>query len=137
MTELLKNKIVKIVENRDNEISKQFDKSMKELKEMKRNIDNIIFYRLQKEIKKNDEILIKTELDSSNQLAMMRTLTELNIIPMSNEYSSDTCINDNNNYSKTQYLLFLQSKFKSKSISSKIEPLDFWKILLKFKELEK
>ena len=133
MTELFKNKIKKIAENRDNEISNQFDKSMKELKEMKKNIDNIIFYRLQKEIKKNDEILIKTKLDSSNKVAMMRTLTELNIMPISNDNISDTNINDNN---KSSYLLFLLSKFKSKSISSKIEPLHFWKILLKFKGLE-
>ena len=106
---------------------------MKALKEMKRNIDNIIFYRLQKEIKKNDEILLKTELDTSNKIAMMRTLTELNIIPISND---NICINDNNESSNARYLLFLLSKVKSKRISSKIEPFNFWKILLKFKGLE-
>ena len=138
MIEELKNKIGKIPNNRDSELSKQFDSSMKAIKEMKKNIDNIIFYKLQKEIKKNDEILINTELDNSSKISMMRTLTELNILPLSNDNINidNNSHNDNNNTPEEKYLLFLLSKFKLKNIPSRIEPLDFWKILLKYKGLE-
>ena len=65
-----------------NIIDEEFEKSKKGISEMKKYIDNIIFCRIQKEVKKNDELLLKTNLDNSNEMEMMWTLTELNIIPV-------------------------------------------------------
>ena len=132
MLEELKKKIEEIDSYNFNDIENQLEKSKKGISEMKKSIDNIIFCSIQKEAKKNDEILLNTNLDNSNEIAMMRTLTELNIIPISH-------INNNeakNVIIENKYLCFLLSKFKSKNISRELKPFVFWNSLLKFKELE-
>ena len=132
MIEEIKNKIEIIDKCNFKEIDEQIEKSKKGISQMKKRIDNIIFCRIQKEVKKNDEILLKTNLENSNEIAMMRTLTQLNIIPL----SSKTTNVDNNEIIENKNLYFLLSKIKSKNISGEIEPFEFWKSLLKFNGLE-
>ena len=137
MFEELNNKIEEIKNCKNNEIDKQFKKSQKGLIEMKKNIDNIIFCRIHKEVKKNDEIILKTNLEKSNELAMMRTLTELNIIPLSYQNGNkDKGILENYTPQENPYLYFLLSKTKAKYINAQTEPIQFWKTFLKFKGLE-
>ena len=133
----LKNKIEEIKNYKNNEINKQFNESQKGLIDMKKNIDNIIFCRIHKEVKKNDEIILKTNLEKSNELAMMRTLTELTIIPLSYKNNNkNKGILDINTPQENQYLYFLLSKTKAKNINAQLEPIQFWKSFLKFKGLE-
>ena len=132
MIEDIKNKNEIIDKCNFKEIDEQIEKSKKGISQMKKRIDNIIFCRIQKEVKKNDEILLKTNLENSNEIAMMRTLTQLNIIPL----SSKTTNVDNNEIIENKNLYFLLSKIKSKNISGEIEPFEFWKSLLKFNGLE-
>ena len=132
MIEEIKNKIEIIDKCNFKEIDEQIEKSKKGISQMKKRIDNIIFCRIQKEVKKNDEILLKTNLENSNEIAMMRTLTQPNIIPL----SSKTTNVDNNEIIENKNLYFLLSKIKSKNISGEIEPFEFWKSLLKFNGLE-
>ncbi len=132
MIEEIKNKIEIIDKCNFKEIDEQIEKSKKGISQMKKRIDNIIFCRVQKEAKKNDEILLKTNLENSNEIAMMRTLTQLNIIPL----STKTTNLDNNEILENKNLYFLLSKIKSKNISGEIEPFEFWKSLLKFNGLE-
>jgi len=137
MFEELNNKIEEIKNSKNNEIDKQFKKSQKGLIEMKKNIDNIIFCRIHKEVKKNDEIILKTNLEKSNELAMMRTLTELNIIPLSYQNDNENKrFLENNTPQENPYLYFLLSKNKAKNINAQTEPIQFWKSFLKFKGLE-
>ena len=130
--EELKIKIEKIENNKDNEIDTQINKTKKELEKIKINIDNIIFCRLKKELQKNEQIFLKLNINNTNEIAMMRTITELNIIPVSslknNDNKKDTSI--------CEYLYFLLSKTKSKNISPDLNPFDFWNMLLKFKGLK-
>ena len=129
----LKNKIENIEKNNESKINVQINKTKKEIKDLKNNIDNIIFCRLKKEINKNDEILLKLNSNESNEISMMRTLTGLNIIPINlgkNEMKE-------NNNSKANYQYFLLSKNKAKNISEKMDPFDFWKTLIKFNGIEK
>ena len=132
MIEEIKQKIEIIDKCNFKEIDEQIEKSKKGISQMKKRIDNIIFCRIQKEVKKNDEILLKTNLENSNEIAMMRTLTQLNIIPL----STKTTNLDNNEILENKNLYFLLSKIKSKNISGEIEPFEFWKSLLKFNGLE-
>ena len=131
MIEELNNKIEEIKNYKNDEIEKQFKNSQKSLIEMRKNIDNIIFCRIHKEVKKNDEIILKTYLENSNEIAMMRTLTEFNIIPLS--YQNN---NKNNTPQENEYLYFLLSKNKAKNINAQLDPIQFWKSFLKFKGLK-
>ena len=141
MIEEFNNQIEKINNFKYEEIDKQLEESQKGLLEMQKGIDNIIFCRIQKEMKKNDKLLLKTNLDNSNEIAMMRTLTDLNIIPILPNNNKNNEINernkDNTNAEENQYLYFLLSKTKSKNITGQLNPFDFWKYLLKFNDLEK
>ena len=135
MLEELKQKIENIEKSKDEyEIKNCIAKAKDELAKMKRNIDNIIFCRLQKELKKNNEILLNNEFNNSEEILLMRALTQLNIIPIitDNDTISSKDANDDNN----QYLFFLLSKNKAKSFNKKIEPNQFWKSFLKFKDLK-
>ena len=131
MIDNLKKKMELIENKNDDEIDEKIKKTEKELKKMKSNINNIIFTRLYKEFKKNNELLLKINSKDSNDLVMMRTLTQLNILPISLTREKDTKFNNNNEFS-----CFLLSKKMSKNINSQIEPIEFWKTLLKFKEAE-
>ena len=133
----LKNKIEEIKNYKNSEINKQLNESQKGLIDMKKNIDNIIFCRIHKEVKKNDEIILKTNLENSNEIAMMRTLTDLTIIPLSYKNNNkNKGILDINTPQENQYLYFLLSKTKAKNINVQLEPIQFWKSFLKFKGLE-
>ena len=132
--EELKIKIEKIAKNDDSEIDTKINNTKKELRHVKTNIDNIIFCRLQKEIKKNEQIILNLNIDNSNEIAMMRTLTELNIVPIS--FKSNEINHNENITPNMKYLYFLLSKMKSKNISPQLEPYEFWSTLLKFKGLK-
>ena len=131
MIDNLKKKMELIENKNDDEIDEKIKKTEKELKKMKSNINNIIFSRLYKEFKKNNELLLKINSKDSNDVMMMRTLTQLNILPISLTREKDIKFNNNN-----QFSCFLLSKKMSKNINSQIEPIEFWKTLLKFKEAE-
>ena len=131
MIDNLKKKMELIENKNDDEIDEKIKKTEKELKKMKSNINNIIFSRLYKEFKKNNELQSKINSKDSNDLVIMRTLTQLNILPISSSREKDIKFNNNN-----QFSCFLLSKKMSKNINSQIEPFDFWKTLLKFKEAE-
>ena len=131
--EELEKKIEKIEKNNNSEIDKKINETKNELQILKINIDNVIFCRLKKELKKNEEIFLKLDINNSNEIAMMRTLTELNIIPVSSLKNNNDI---NINTPKSQYLYFLLSKTKSKNISPDLNPFDFWNMLLKFKGLK-
>ena len=135
MIEELKKKLKKIESNDINiDIKNKITKEKDELNKMKRNIDNIIFCRLQKELKKNNQILLNNENNFSEEILLMRALTQLNIIPKSEE--NDTINSIDNTKENEKYLYFLLSKNKAKSVNKIIEPILFWKNLLKFKDLK-
>ena len=137
MLEELNKKIEEINNYKNNEIDELFKKSQKSLIEMKKNIDNIIFCRIHKEVKRNDEIILKTNLENSNEIAMMRTLTEFNIIPLSFQNNNkNKGILEINTPQEKQYIYLLLSKTKAKNISAQLAPIQFWKSFLKFKGLE-
>ena len=121
MIEELKKKIEDI--NDENNIKAQMNRTKNELIKMKKNIDNIIFCRLQKENKKNNQILMNKNINLSEEILLMRALTQLNIIPLD--------LPKNNSY---KYLYFLLSKNKAKNVNAKIKPIEFWKSLIKFRE---
>ena len=133
MIEELKKKLKKI-ESSDIDIKNRIAKEKDELNKMKRNIDNIIFCRLQKELKKNNQILLSNENNFSEEILLMRALTQLNIIPKSSENTSNDSIDSTKE--KEKYLYFLLSKNKAKNFNKIIEPILFWKSLLKFKDLK-
>ena len=141
MIEEFNNQIEKINNFKYEEIDKQLEESQKGLLEMQKGIDNIIFCCIQKEMKKNDKLLLKTNLDNSNEIAMMRTLIDLNILPILPNNNKNSEINernkDNTNTQENQYLYFLLSKTKSKNITGQLNPFDFWKYSLKFNGLVK
>ena len=116
------------------DIKNKITKEKDELNKMKRNIDNIIFCRLQKELKKNNQILLNNENNFSEEILLMRALTQLNIIPKSEV--NDTINSIDNTKENEKYLYFLLSKNKAKSVNKIIEPILFWKNLLKFKDLK-
>ena len=118
----------------ENNIKNQITKTKDGLEKMRRNIDNIIFCRLQKELKKNNQILLNNENNFSEEILLMRALTQLNIIPKSEE--NDTINSIDNTKENEKYLYFLLSKNKAKSVNKIIEPILFWKNLLKFKDLK-
>ena len=134
MLEELRNKIEKIEKENTNNIKNQITKAKDELTKMKRNIDNIIFCRLQKELKRNNQILLNNEINYSEEILLMRALTQLNIIPiiLDNDPIGSKDVNEENE----QYLYFLLSKNKAKNFNKKIEPFQFWKSFLKFKDLK-
>ena len=134
MLEELRNKIQKIEKENTNNIKNQITKAKDELTKMKRNIDNIIFCRLQKELKRNNQILLNNEINYSEEILLMRALTQLNIIPiiLDNDPIGSKDVNEENE----QYLYFLLSKNKAKNFNKKIEPFQFWKSFLKFKDLK-
>ena len=134
MIDNLKKKMELIEIKNDDEINDKIKNTEIELKKMKSNINNIIFSRLYKEFKKNNELLLKINSNDSNDVAMMRTLTQLNILPISLDQNiiGEKDIKFNTN----QFLYFLLSKRMSKNINSQLEPFEFWKTLLKFKESE-
>ena len=135
MIEELKKKLKKIESNDINiDIKNKITKEKDELNKMKRNIDNIIFCRLQKKLKKNNQILLNNENNFSEEILLMRALTQLNIIPKSEE--NDTINSIDNTKENEKYLYFLLSKNKAKSVNKIIEPILFWKNLLKFKDLK-
>ena len=135
MIEDLKKKLKKIESNDINiDIKNKITKEKDELNKMKRNIDNIIFCRLQKELKKNNQILLNNENNFSEEILLMRALTQLNIIPKSEE--NDTMNSIEHTKENEKYLYFLLSKNKAKSVNKIIEPILFWKNLLKFKDLK-
>ena len=135
MIEELKKKLKKIESNDINiDIKNKITKEKDELNKMKRNIDNIIFCRLQKELKKNNQILLNNENNFSEEILLMRALTQLNIIPKSEE--NDKINSIDNTKENEKYLYFLLSKNKAKSVNKIIEPILFWKNLLKFKDLK-
>ena len=135
MIEDLKKKLKKIESNDINiDIKNKITKEKDELNKMKRNIDNIIFCRLQKELKKNNQILLNNENNFSEEILLMRALTQLNIIPKSEE--NDTMNSIDHTKENEKYLYFLLSKNKAKSVNKIIEPILFWKNLLKFKDLK-
>ena len=135
MIEELKKKLKKIESNDINiDIKNKITKEKDELNKMKRNIDNIIFCRLQKELKKNNQILLNNENNFSEEILLMRALTQLNIIPKSEE--NDTMNSIDHTKENEKYLYFLLSKNKAKSVNKIMEPILFWKNLLKFKDLK-
>ena len=134
MLEELRNKIEKIEKENANNIKNQITKAKDELTKMKRNIDNIIFCRLQKELKRNNQILLNNEINYSEEILLMRALTQLNIIPII--LDNDSIDSKDFNGENEQYLYFLLSKNKAKNFNKKIEPFQFWKSFLKFKDLK-
>ena len=134
MLEELRNKIEKIEKENTNNIKNQITKAKDELTKMKRNIDNIIFCRLQKELKRNNQILLNNEINYSEEILLMRALTQLNIIPII--LDNDSIDSKDVNGENEQYLYFLLSKNKAKNFNKKIEPFQFWKSFLKFKDLK-
>ena len=134
MLEELRNKIEKIEKENTNNIKNQITKAKDELTKMKRNIDNIIFCRLQKELKKNNQILLNNEINYSEEILLMRALTQLNIIPII--LDNDSIDSKGSEGENEQYLCFLLSRNKAKNFNTKIEPFQFWKSFLKFKDLK-
>lgn len=76
--EELKIKIQKIAKNDDSEIDTKINNTKKELRNVKTNIDNIIFCRLQKEIKKNEQIILNLNIDNSNENILKNNLEAFN-----------------------------------------------------------
>ena len=143
MIEILKTKKEKLKNNNDvdTKINTSIEKAEIELKKMKFNINNLIFCRLYKEFKKNSNILLKFNSNTPNEITMMRTLTQLNIVPISSikkiEINSECKKNDDKKINKmNQFLYFLLSKNISKNISTELGPFEFWKTMLKFKKSE-
>ena len=134
MIDNLKKKMELIKFENDDEINSKIKSTENELKKMKSNINNIIFSRLYKEFKKNNELLLKINSKDSNDMVMMRTLTQLNILPIS--LDKKIIGEKDNKLNTNQFSYFLLSKRMSKNINSQLEPFEFWKTLLKFKESE-
>ena len=134
MIDNLKKKMELIKFENDDEINSKIKNTENELKKMKSNINNIIFSRLYKEFKKNNELLLKINSKDSNDMVMMRTLTQLNILPIS--LDKKIIGEKDNKLNTNQFSYFLLSKRMSKNINSQLEPFEFWKTLLKFKESE-
>ena len=134
MIDKLKKKMELIKFENDDEINSKIKNTENELKKMKSNINNIIFSRLYKEFKKNNELLLKINSKDSNDMVMMRTLTQLNILPIS--LDKKIIGEKDNKLNTNQFSYFLLSKRMSKNINSQLEPFEFWKTLLKFKESE-
>ena len=134
MIDKLKKKMELIKFENDDEINSKIKNTENELKKMKSNINNIIFSRLYKEFKKNNELLLKINSKDSNDVVMMRTLTQLNILPIS--LDKKIIGEKDNKLNTNQFSYFLLSKRMSKNINSQLEPFEFWKTLLKFKESE-
>ena len=134
MIDKLKKKMELIKLENDDEINSKIKSTENELKKMKSNINNIIFSRLYKEFKKNNELLLKINSKDSNDMVMMRTLTQLNILPIS--LDKKIIGEKDNKLNTNQFSYFLLSKRMSKNINSQLEPFEFWKTLLKFKESE-
>ena len=134
MIDKLKKKMELIKLENDDEINSKIKNTENELKKMKSNINNIIFSRLYKEFKKNNELLLKINSKDSNDVVMMRTLTQLNILPIS--LDKKIIGEKDNKLNTNQFSYFLLSKRMSKNINSQLEPFEFWKTLLKFKESE-
>ena len=135
MIDELKEKIKNIeIEKNDNAFKVQITKTKDELSKMKRNIDNIIFCRLQKESKKNNQLLMNQEFKYSEEILLMKALTLLNIIPNISDIDTNGEVDDKLNNEK--YLCFLLSQNKAKNLKEKIEPMQFWKSFLKFKDLK-
>ena len=134
MIDNLKKKMELIQFENDDEINDKIKNTENELKKMKSNINNIIFSRLYKEFKKNNELLLKINSKDSNDVVMMRTLTQLNIVPIS--LDKKIIGEKDNKFNTNQFSYFLLSKKMSKNINSQLEPFGFWKTLLKFKESE-
>ena len=109
-------------------------KSKDELTKMKRNIDNIIFCRLQKESKRNNQLLMNNELNYSEEILLMKALTLLNIIP--NIIDNETNDTKKEKRKNENFLYFILSQNKAKNLNTKIEPIQFWKSFLKFKDLK-
>ena len=134
MIDNLKKKMELMQFENDDEINDKIKNTENELKKMKSNINNIIFSRLYKEFKKNNELLLKINSKDSNDVVMMRTLTQFNILPIS--LDKKIIGEKDNKFNTNQYSYFLLSKKMSKNINSQLEPFEFWKTLLKFKESE-
>ncbi len=140
MIEELKEKFKKIeIEANDKAIKSKIAKSKDELTKMKRNIDNIIFCRLQKESKRNNQLLMNNELNYSEEILLMKALTLLNIIP--NIIDNETNDTKKEKQENENFLYFILSQNKAKNLNvvnrdTKIEPIQFWKSFLKFKDLK-
>ena len=134
MIDNLKKKMELMQFENDDEINDKIKNTENELKKMKSNINNIIFSRLYKEFKKNNELLLKINSKDSNDVVMMRTLTQLNIVPIS--LDKKIIGEKDNKLNTNQFSYFLLSKKMSKNINSQLKPFGFWKTLLKFKESE-
>ena len=134
MIEKLKKKMELIQFENDDEINSKIKNTENELKKMKSNINNIIFSRLYKEFKKNNELQLKINSKDSNDVVMMRTLTQLNILPIS--LDKKLIGEEDNKFNTNQFSYFLLSKRMSKNIKSQLDPFEFWKTLLRFKESE-
>ena len=121
-----------IIESTESEkdIKIRIAKTKDELIKMKRNVDNIIFCRLQKELKRNNQILLNKEMNNSEELLLMRALTQLNIIPIILNNTKDE------KEENEKHLFFLLSKNKAKNFKVKVDPILFWKSFLKFKDLK-
>ena len=135
MIEELKEKFKKIeIEANDKAIKSKIAKSKDELTKMKRNIDNIIFCRLKKESKRNNQLLMNNELNYSEEILLMKALTLLNIIP--NNIDNETNDTKKEKQENENFLYFILSQNKAKNLNTKIEPIQFWKSFLKFKDLK-
>ena len=135
MIDELKEKIKNIeIEKNDNAFKVQITKTKDELSKMKRNIDNIIFCRLQKESKRNNQLLMNNELNYSEEILLMKALTLLNIIP--NIIDNETNDTKKEKQENENFLYFILSQNKAKNLNTKIEPIQFWKSFLKFKDLK-
>ena len=121
-----------IIESTESEkdIKIRIAKTKDELIKMKRNVDNIIFCRLQKELKRNNQILLNKEMNNSEEILLMRALTQLNIIPIILNNTKDE------KEENEKHLFFLLSKNKAKNFKVKVDPILFWKSFLKFKDLK-
>ena len=135
MIEELKEKIKKIEKDKNDKACKsEITKAKDELSKMKRNIDNLIFYRLQKESKKNNQLLMNKEFNYSEEILLMKALTQLHIIP--NNVNNETNDTKKDKPENEKYLFFILSQNKIKNLNTKIEPIQFWKSFLKFKDLK-
>ena len=135
MIEELKEKFKNIeIEANDKTFKSKISKTKDELTKMKRNIDNIIFCRLQKESKRNNQLLMNNELNYSEEILLMKALTLLNIIP--NIIDNETNDTKKEKQENENFLYFILSQNKAKNLNTKIEPIQFWKSFLKFKDLK-
>ena len=82
---------------------------------MKRSIDNIIFCRLQKESKRNNQLLMNNELNYSKEILLMKALTQLNIIP--NSIDNETNDTKKEKRKNENFLYFILSQNKAKNLN--------------------